>query len=54
MTAMTWSPGFGVHPLTLHLLADSNFYYSVDTTIADKPTFGKNKGCVFGLVGTNI
>lgn len=45
MTASDLPQGLRISKLTLSLLADTNFYSSVDIEAADKVTWGKDRGC---------
>lgn len=47
MTASNLVQGLRLTELTLNLLADSNFYASVDVSASDKAFWGKDKGCEF-------
>lgn len=39
--------GSKITALSLALLDDSGFYYSVDYSYSEKSTLGKDKGCLF-------
>ena len=53
MTASDLPQGLRISPITLHLMADSNFYSHVDTGAADAAFWGKERGCEFAQGMTN-